>query len=164
MGLYVYPSIRLHLVAPNYGTGTFLTPFPLLFWGAAVQFWPRPPPCWGYQTHTHTHTGYSSIERVTMSSYRSATYTTQNKQNIHALNKIRIRDSSSQAAAVLRLSPHDHRARPFIPLPFTSINQQLIFTNYPCSSTLCHKALSRSGRLTRAVLLHFMKSFVRLEV
>ena len=43
-------------MAPNYGTGIFLTSFPLLVWGAAVQFWPRPPHCWGFQTHTHTHT------------------------------------------------------------------------------------------------------------
>ena len=58
MGLYIYPSIRLHLVAPNYATGTFLTSFSIAF-GVALQSNSGLGRLFvevSRHTHTHTHT------------------------------------------------------------------------------------------------------------
>jgi len=76
MGLYTYPSKRLHLVAPNYATGTFLTYFPLLACSAAFQFRPRPPHCWGFQTQTPGRTPLSE-----WSSQCRGPLTTQDRTN-----------------------------------------------------------------------------------
>ena len=78
--------------------------------GVTAQLGPSTPNCWIFQT-PHNQTLTQKVGLLWVSDQldaEAATYTTH-ETNIHALNRIRTRDPSNQAAADLRLRKHGQR-------------------------------------------------------